>query len=120
MTPINLMICVTCQQGDDRPGARMHDTLQTALAGRTNIRLQAVECMSVCKRACTVGVSSPGKWTYIIGDLDAANDTQALCEYLTAYAGDPNGTPPLKQRPAAIRSGTIARIPPQKESHVAS
>jgi predicted metal-binding protein len=96
--------------------------METALAQRSDIQLKAVECLSVCKRACTIAVSAPDKWTYVIGDLDPARDMDALSDYLDAYARDPNGTPPLKQRPAAIRSGTIARIPPltHKDPYAAS
>ena len=39
---------------------------------------------------------------------------RTAAEAVRAYARDPNGTPPLKDRPTAIRSGTIARIPPQQ------
>lgn len=124
--PTTLMICVTCQDGDssgaERPGAQLHRQMEAALTQRSDVQLKAVECMSVCKRACTIAVSAPGKWTYVIGDLDPAADMSALSDYLDAYTRDPNGTPPLKQRPVAIRSGTISRIPPltHKDPYAAS
>ena len=113
--PVNLSICVTCQNTPaegERLGAQLYRALETMLGQRSDIRLKPVECMAVCKRACTIVVSAPGKWTYVIGDLDPTQHMDELFTYLDAYANDPNGTPSLKSRPAAIRSGTIARIPP--------
>ncbi len=109
---VDLSVCVTCQHGDARPGMQLHHVLKNMLNDHENVRLHAVECMSVCKRPCTIAVSSPGKWSYIIGDIDAAIDAPAVLEYVATYASSENGTPPLKQRPAAIRRGTIARLPP--------
>ena len=34
------------------------------------VAVQPVECLSVCKRPCTVALAAPGKWTYVVGDLD--------------------------------------------------
>ncbi|MDE3016521.1 MAG: DUF1636 domain-containing protein [Pseudomonadota bacterium] len=119
--PVALFICVTCQQADARPGALLYRRLEDMLNGRA-VRLYPVECMSICKRPCTVAVSSPGKWSYIIGGIDEAVDAPALLDYLDAYAASESGTPPLKKRPAVIRRGTIARLPPHthKESYAAS
>ena len=109
---IDLSVCTTCLNGEERPGAMFFHALEASLHARQDIRLRPVECMSVCKRPCTVAVSQPGKWTYIIGDLDASNDVGALLDYIDVYAQSEHGTPPLKDRPAAIRRGTIARLPP--------
>ena len=116
---VDLMICVTCQQattpaGADHLGMHMYRSAQSAITSRgiNNVQLKQVECMSVCKRACTVAVSAPGKWTYIIGDLDAKLHMDDLLSYVEAYAANEYGTPPLKDRPACIKRGTVARIPP--------
>jgi predicted metal-binding protein len=113
LSPVDVSVCVTCQgHGGERPGVAMHHALQ-ALADPQAMRVHAVECFAVCKRPCMVAVSSPGKWTYLIGDLDVASDVGALLEYARAYAASASGTPTLGERPKAIRKGTIARIPPQ-------
>lgn len=115
----HVMVCMTCRaegapEGEERPGARLYRALEARVgACASPVTLQPVECMAVCKRPCTVAVSAPGKWTYIIGDLDAQADVEALLEYAGAYAASPSGTPPLKERPTAIRRGTVARIPPR-------
>ncbi|MDP4022147.1 DUF1636 domain-containing protein [Methylobacterium sp. NEAU 140] len=109
-----LYVCATCRrEGDDpegpRAGARLLDALRARAEG---VRVEPVECLSVCKRPCTVAVASPGRWTYVYGDLDPAEQAGVILEGLAAYAATPDGIVPWKQRPAAFRSGVIARIPP--------
>jgi predicted metal-binding protein len=123
---ICLHVCVTCRaagdaEGTQRPGALLHGALAEALAreGAPTVRLEAVECLSVCKRPCTVAVSGPGRWTYIYGDLDAANAVETILEGVRLYAATPDGLVPWRQRPEAFRKGVVARIPPFKTSSAA-
>lgn len=117
---VTLHVCVTCRGADTpddapRPGARLHRALAAALAERDGdvcLRLEPVECLSVCKRPCTVAVSSPGRWTYIYGDLDPATAAETILDGVARYAGTPDGIVPWRERPAAFRKGVIARIPP--------
>lgn len=117
---ICLHVCVTCRQagGPDerelRPGARLHRALSEALLqpDAPRIRLEAVECLSVCKRPCTVAVSSPGRWTYIYGDLDPQISVETIIEGLRRYAATSDGLVPWRERPEAFRKGVVARIPP--------
>ena len=113
---VNLQVCVTCRGIDKKVvGAEFHSRLEDALSKcnfEAEIHLHQVECFAICNRPCTVAVSSDDKWTYIIGDLDVKTDIQALLDYLMVYAASDSGTPSLKDRPAAIRKGTIARLPP--------
>ncbi len=50
-------------------GPGMFEALGERLASEPDIALKAVECLSVCKRPCTVALAAPGKWTYVVGDL---------------------------------------------------
>lgn len=116
---VTLHVCVTCRGNDTpddapRPGARLHRALEAALAerGEPGLRLEPVECLSVCKRPCTVAVSSPGRWTYVYGDLDPDTGAETLLDGLARYAATPDGIVPWRERPAAFRKGVIARIPP--------
>lgn len=118
--PVDLIVCVTCQRattpaGSERLGKHFYNSVETALTARhggADIRLKAVECLAVCTRACTVTVAASGKWTYVIGDLDAGEHMGDLLTYLDAYAANEHGTPTFSERPMSIRRGTIARIPP--------
>jgi predicted metal-binding protein len=71
-----------------------------------------VECLSVCKRPCTVAVSSPGRWTYVYGDLDPASAAETILAGAALYARTPDGIVPWRERPEALRKGVVARIPP--------
>lgn len=120
---IVLHVCVTCRNGADdgserpRPGARLHAALSEALESRppeARIRIEAVECLSVCKRPCTVAVSSPGRWTYVYGDLDPEISAKTVLQGIGLYAGTADGIVPWRERPEAFRKGVVARIPPLK------
>ena len=114
-----LYVCTTCRrEGDDpdgpRAGARLLDALR-AQAGDTSLRIEPVECLSVCKRPCTVAVASADRWTYVYGDMDPALSAETILSGLDAYAATADGIVPWRQRPAAFRTGVIARIPPFPE-----
>ncbi|GJD62306.1 DUF1636 family protein [Methylobacterium frigidaeris] len=114
-----LYVCTTCRDAADpgegpRAGARLHDALAAALADRpeARVRIEPVECLSVCKRPCTVAVSSPGRWTYVYGDLDPAVSAAVILDGIGLYAGTPDGIVPWRERPQEFRKGVVARIPP--------
>jgi predicted metal-binding protein len=118
---LRLYVCVTCRALDAqdetvRPGARLHQALAEALAQADGalppIRLMPVECLSVCKRPCTVAVAAPGRWTYVYGDLDPDTSVAAILDGLSRYGATPNGIVPWRERPDIFRKGVIARIPP--------
>ena len=46
-----------------------------------------VECLSVCKRPCTVALAAPGKWTYVVGDLDREDSLRGHRDRRARYAG---------------------------------
>lgn len=115
MPDIVLYVCTTCRIADDasetRAGARLLTALQDAAKADT-VRIEGVECLSVCKRPCTVAVASEGRWTYVYGDLDPVASAQTILDGLGLYAGTPDGIVPWKARPEAFRKGVVARIPP--------
>ncbi|RVU16624.1 DUF1636 family protein [Methylobacterium oryzihabitans] len=119
MEPVTLYVCTTCRMADDpadgpRAGRRLFDALGEALAAApAPVRLEPVECLSVCKRPCTVAVASPGRWTYVYGDFAAAPDAaRTILDGLGLYADAPDGLVPWRARPEAFRKGVVARIPP--------
>ena len=117
---VTIHVCVTCRSGDVpegelRPGQRLYGALEAVLrerAGELPVRIEPVECLSVCKRPCTVAVSSRGRWTYVYGDLDPETGPAAILDGVARYAGSPDGIVPWRERPVEFRKGVIARIPP--------
>jgi len=115
--PITLHVCLGCRAaGDDdgdRAGARLRDALAGRLAGRSDIRLSGVDCLSVCKRPVTVALAAPDKWTYVAAD---AVDPEEVIAAAELYASSDDGRVPWRDRPPLLKSGLVARIPPQPET----
>ena len=117
---LRLFVCVTCRGADapeneTRPGARLHHALSLALADPASlcppIRIEPVACLSGCKRACTIALAGPGRWTYVYGDLDPEASVEAILDGIRRYGATSNGLIPWRERPDAFRKGVLARIP---------
>jgi predicted metal-binding protein len=123
-----LFVCITCRlnnettdEQEERPGARLIKTLSQLLeAGAPNIvqdiEIVPVECLSNCTRGCTVAVSSPGKWTYVIGALDPAQHAEDVIQFARLHHAHTEGLPVWRERPVHVRKNTIARVPPLARS----
>jgi len=74
--------------------------------------VEPVECLSVCKRPCTVSITAPGRWTYVYGDVDPAAHAVPLLAFVDQYRATADGLVPWRERPDFIRKGVVARIPP--------
>ena len=114
---VTIFVCVTCRHADEegvRPGKAMFDAVYTRLADREDgaVALRAVECLSVCKRPCTVALAAPGKWTYVVGDLDVVANVDDVVEAALKFAATSDGLVPWRERPKSFRSGVISRVPP--------
>ncbi len=117
-----LHVCLTCRQrdaegqvietGEPRAGTRLHDALAAFVPDDAPFILRGVECLSNCKRACTVGLTSPTRWSYVYGDLDPEASVDDIIAGATLYAGTEDGIVPWRERPQIFRKGVIARIPP--------
>jgi predicted metal-binding protein len=115
-----LFVCITCRRLDEaiedeqvRPGARLMKILSQRLeAGEPDIEIVPVECLSNCTRGCTVAVSGPGKWTYVIGALDPDQHADDVLQFARLHQAQPDGLPVWRERPVYIRKNTIARVPP--------
>ncbi len=112
-----ILVCVTCRNGEaegPRPGQLLFETLQARLAsaGLEAIALAPVECLSVCKRPCTLALVGPGKWTYVVGDLDWQSQIEDIVEAATRFAATTDGIVPWRERPKSFRRGIISRTPP--------
>lgn len=113
-SPTTLFVCVTCRGGGEgavepRPGVRLYETLRDTTEDLT---VTAVECLSNCQRGCTAAVSSPGKWTYVVGHLDPDQHAPDMLAFARQHRDSADGLPPWRERPAHIRKNTIARVPP--------
>ena len=114
-----IYVCVTCRQDGDldpvRAGARLHKALMAECVAEPLLEIIQVECLSVCRRPCTVSFAAPGKWTYVYGDLPPETSAATVRHAAMLYTGSADGLIPWKLRPDAIKKGVIARIPPLPE-----
>ncbi len=119
--PVTLHVCVTCRRGEEalepkegRSGHKMHLALAAAIeaADASGIELRPVECLSSCKRSCTATLAAPGKWSYVIADLDPERHAADIVAFAQQYAAHPEGAPAWRERPEAVRRGLLARVPP--------
>ena len=90
------------------PGEHLH----TALARRAGpeVEVRPIKCLSACDDGCTVAVSMPGKWTYLLGRLDPslADD---LLTYAATYAASATGGVLPSKRPASLAHVILGRTP---------
>ncbi len=92
------------------PGARLLDRL-AAVADLHGIHLQPTACLAGCDRPLTVGLSAPGRATYLFGNIDPETDLPALMAFAGLYRAAPGGWTNEGQRPHGLRGKIIARIP---------
>jgi predicted metal-binding protein len=90
---------------------RLHRAL-AALPADPAVRLVPIECLGVCRRPCTVAFSAPGKWTYVYADVDPAAGAADVLAAAGRFAASADGMVPWRERPASLRQGLIARVPP--------
>jgi predicted metal-binding protein len=113
---VTVLVCVTCRNGEaegERPGRLLYEALRARLAAEPlTIKLTPVECLSVCKRPCTVALAAPGKWTYVVGDLDATTQIDDIVDAANRFAATTDGIVPWRERPKSFRIGVISRTPP--------
>ena len=120
MAVTHIYVCTTCKLADEagcdapeRSGARLHRALSALASERQSpVDIIPVECLSVCKRACTISFAAPGKWTYVYGDLPADTGADVILDGAALYGATSDGLIPWKQRPEALKRGVISRVPP--------
>ena len=121
---LTLSICLRCRDGREdrnsdlgqRGGRRLAHAVAGAFPGSTaahrGIRLRGVNCMSNCRRPCTIALSGPGRFTYLFGDLDPTLHAGDVLSVAAAYAEAEGGFLPRPARPEILRAGILGRIPP--------
>ncbi len=124
---VTLHVCVTCRRGGEtlepkegRSGYKMQLALAAALeaGGARGIDLVPAECLSGCKRSCTVALAAPGKWTYVVADLDPAQHAADILTFAQQYSEHPVGVPAWRERPEIVKRSVLARVPPLRASAI--
>lgn len=116
---MTIFVCVSCRRpGQGGEADPSHMALVETLRGRfaaasaDHITVEPVECLAVCKRPTTIAMVGPGKWTYLVGDLEQEQHLDEIVDAALSYGRSENGIVPWKERPASFRRGVVSRIPP--------
>jgi predicted metal-binding protein len=75
-------------------------------------KIEAVECLSACQRACTIALAASQKTTLMFGDLPPLDSTDAILHLAAQYHASSDGLIPRQERPQLLQKGILARIPP--------
>jgi predicted metal-binding protein len=120
---VGLWICVTCRRSMApgvapaiaTDGRALFDVISLLLDGHaaaTSIALRSVECMGGCERSCTAALTATGKPSYLFGDLEpSVEHAVAVLDGALMYAERSDGLLPRIDRPRALRTGILSRIP---------
>ncbi len=109
-----LHVCTTCRAGQSLAegatpaGQSMFEAV--AAAAGPDVRVLPVKCLSSCDHGCAAAISTPGKWTYLLGRL-APSLVPDLLAYAATYAQHPTGTVLPSKRPASLAKIVLGRMP---------
>jgi predicted metal-binding protein len=108
-------VCVTCRPAGEpdsalRPGAILAAATARAAAG-TEVQVRPMKCLANCSRGPSAAMRCDGSWTYVFGGLDVGC-AEALVEGARLLARAADGILPWRGRPAPLKRGLVARVPP--------
>jgi predicted metal-binding protein len=110
-----IYVCITCRPAGEpnspvRPGAVLAAATAQAAAG-TEVEVRSMRCLANCTRGPSAALRCNGSWTYVFGGLDVTC-AEALVEGARLLARAADGILPWRGRPAPLKRGLIARVPP--------
>jgi predicted metal-binding protein len=110
-----IYVCITCRPVGEpdspaRPGAMLAAATARAAAG-TEVQVRPMRCLANCSRGPSAALRCDGSWTYVFGNLDVTC-AEALVAGAQMLAGAADGILPWRGRPAPLKRGLIARVPP--------
>ncbi|PBC25013.1 DUF1636 domain-containing protein [Mesorhizobium sp. WSM4307] len=112
---VTVIVCASCR---DETGSDAHPRAGELLADDTrraasdgNIRIHTVECLGNCKRRLSAAILRDGCWSYVFGDLTVTSGAD-LVAGAKLFATSTDGLIPWRDRPASLKRGLVARIPP--------
>ena len=114
-----LSICLSCRDGREeiymtRGGRRFAKKLLNKNLLKKQVNLRGINCMSNCKRACTISLTAKKSFTYIFGDIDPENSeySESLIELVSKYSLSSDGFLRRRDRPLLFQSSILGRVPP--------
>ena len=126
MTHVPLLsVCLTCCDNreeiyGDRGGTRLARKVHQELGHNKLVKLRGVECMSNCKRASILSLTSLNGFSYMFDDIDPNKSeyVKSLKDLVSTYKSRPSGFLRRRERPEAFRSNILGRLPPINSKHL--
>jgi predicted metal-binding protein len=126
---ITLYVCAVCDRNPtvaDTPAAEgriFYQQVQAHFAGHEGIRVKSVKCLGGCEcngtpnGCCSVALTSHGRHTYVLNQLNPAADVWKLDEFLRLYNARPNGRIWCRDsvHAEALRPHIATRVPPPED-----
>jgi predicted metal-binding protein len=112
-------VCVTCKAGTDcpdaaeRPGLKFRRALDAAVAAGQDdhwLAIREVSCLALCDHGCSAAISTPGKWSYLLGRLSDAKAADFIT-YARSYRASRTGVVLPSKRPASLHDTVLGRMP---------
>ena len=114
-----LSICLSCRDGREEfymtsGGKRFAKNLLNKNLLKKQVNLRGINCMSNCKRACTISLTAKKSFTYVFGDIDPENSeySESLIELVSKYSLSSDGFLRRRDRPILFQSSILGRLPP--------
>lgn len=112
MTEPRLHVCMGCRpQGQSVEEQELAlERLQNDLVDR--IEIATYPCLSGCRQRGRASFCSANKWSWLLGNVNLADDREALIEFIDTWLGHPDGMLKKAQRPVTLRKKILGRLPP--------
>lgn len=121
--PVELSVCTSCrldrsgpydaEKTDGKPFAAL---VETEVGDDSPIAVRRIGCLLQCARACSAGLTAPGKWSYAFAGLPPTTEGAALLTaFARLYAESSDGIVPFARWPQGIRAHFNARLPPMSK-----
>nr|WP_255599307.1 DUF1636 domain-containing protein [Hasllibacter sp. MH4015] len=118
LKPVELLVCTKCNRADAVGDVSLsHGTqLYEALAADPpdGVKVTPIDCLSNCKRSCSIVLRGEGRWTYVYGNLHEGDHPDIIRDGAQKYAATHDGLVTWRERPEHFRKNCMARIPPME------
>lgn len=87
--------------------------LRTDLSDR--IEVMTYPCLSGCQQRGRVSFGSTTKWSWLLGNVNLADDRKALVQSVDRWIDREDGMLKKAERPVSMRKKVLGRLPPLGE-----
>jgi predicted metal-binding protein len=117
---VTILVCETCRDetgivSEPTPGTLLGDRVRRLVdsrpAGGAPVQMGKVACLGNCKRRLSAALILDGGWSYVFGDLTTDSDSDLLVG-AELFLTTTDGILPWRGRPASLKRGLVARLPP--------